>query len=90
MLGTARQLAGVAASEPRHERLRSLRVPTLVIHGEVDPLIPVEGGRDTAARIPGAELVVIERMGHDLPRAYWPRIVEAIVALTARAAAPVG
>jgi pimeloyl-ACP methyl ester carboxylesterase len=54
-------------------------VPTVVIHGEVDPLIDVSGGRATAAAVPGAELIVIPGMGHDLPVEVRPQIVEAIV-----------
>ena len=49
-----------------------------MIHGDADPLVPLAGGRDTAESIPGAELLVIEGMGHDLPPAAWPRIVGAI------------
>src|SRR5437763_2146666 len=82
--GTARQLAAVAASGNRSEALRALRVPTLVIHGEEDPLIRVEGGRATAVAIEGAELVTIAGMGHDLPRGVWARIADAIAALVAR------
>ena len=52
--------------------------PTLVIHGDADPLVPVEGGHDTARCVPGAELLVIEGMGHDLHPQVWPRIVEAV------------
>ena len=84
--GMGRQLVGIVASGPRHEKLREVRVPTLVIHGEIDPLVPLEGGKDTAASIPGAQLLVIEGMGHDLPAAYWGRIVDAISAHTAQAA----
>lgn len=83
--GMGRQLVGIVASGPRHEKLREVQVPTLVIHGEIDPLVPLEGGKDTAASIPGAQLLVIEGMGHDLPPAYWGRIVDAISAHTARA-----
>jgi len=60
-------------------------VPTLVIHGRDDPLVPVEAGLDTAEAVPGAELLVIDGMGHDLPRAVWPLIVDRISALTAHA-----
>jgi len=60
-------------------------VPTLVIHGRDDPLVPLEAGLDTAEALPGAELLVIDGMGHDLPRAVWPRIIDRISALTARA-----
>jgi len=82
--GPARQLLAVIASGSRHERLAALRVPTLVLHGADDPLMPVEHARDTAACIPGAELLVIEGMGHDLPRPVWPRLVDAISQLTTR------
>jgi pimeloyl-ACP methyl ester carboxylesterase len=84
--GQARQLAAILAHGGRREKLQGLRVPALVIHGADDPLIPVEGGRDTAAAIPGAELLVIDGMGHDNPRPAWPRVVESICALTTRAA----
>ena len=56
-------------------------MPTLVIHGADDPLVRVTGGEATAAAIPGAELVVIDGMGHDLPRALWPQFTDRIVAL---------
>jgi len=82
--GPARQLLAVIASGSRHERLAALRVPTVVVHGADDPLMPVEHARDTAACIPGAELLVIEGMGHDLPRPVWPRLVDAISQLTTR------
>ncbi|CAG1007726.1 Aclacinomycin methylesterase RdmC [Myxococcaceae bacterium] len=76
--GVARQLAAILASGSRHEALASLRTPTLVIHGDVDPLVPLACGEATAAAVPGAELLVIEGMGHDLPRAAWPRMFDAI------------
>jgi pimeloyl-ACP methyl ester carboxylesterase len=79
-----RQLAAIYASGNRTERLRALRVPTLVIHGADDPLIRPAAGRATADAIEGAELVVIDGMGHDLPRGAWPRIVNAIAALVER------
>jgi pimeloyl-ACP methyl ester carboxylesterase len=82
--GIARQLAAVAASGDRTEALRPLRVSTLVIHGEEDPLIRVEAGRATAAAIEGAELVTIAGMGHDLPRGVWDRIADAIASLVGR------
>ncbi len=83
--GTARQLAAVAASRSRAEQLRALDVPALVIHGEADPLVPVENGRRTAEAIPGARLLLLPTMGHDLPRPFWPEIVEAIAETAARA-----
>jgi len=72
--GVARQLVAVLASPDRTPQLRELAVPTLVIHGADDALIGVSGGRATAAAIPDAELVIIEGMGHDLPRAVWPEL----------------
>ncbi len=83
--GTARQLIAVLASGDRTEALRRLEVPALVIHGTEDPLIDVSGGKATAEAIPGAELVLIEGMGHDLPRALWPRFADLIVANAERA-----
>ena len=85
--GTGRQLAAIMASGDRTERLRELRMPTLVFHGENDPLVPVRGGRATAEAIPGARLVTIPGMGHDLPRAVWPRLVDAVAETAARASA---
>ena len=83
-VGTGRQLLAVLASGSRAEALRRLTVPTLVIHGEVDPLVPVSGGRRTAELVPGARLVVLPDMGHDLPPVLWPTIVDAIAEHTAR------
>jgi pimeloyl-ACP methyl ester carboxylesterase len=80
--GTGRQLAAINASGDRTEALATVRVPALVLHGEEDPLIPVVGGRATAAAIPGARLVTYPGMGHDLPRALWPDIVAEITKLT--------
>jgi pimeloyl-ACP methyl ester carboxylesterase len=77
--GTARQLGAIVASGSRKEALQSVQIPTLVIHGDADPLVPVEGGHDTAASIPGAKLVIIEGMGHDIPPAIAPQIVDAII-----------
>jgi pimeloyl-ACP methyl ester carboxylesterase len=82
--GIARQLVAIHASGHRTPRLRQLRVPTLVIHGADDPLVQVSGGRATAAAIPGAELVVFEGMGHDLPRQLWPEMIERIAAVVER------
>jgi len=76
--GRARQYAAILASPDRTERLRAVTVPTVVIHGADDPLVDVSGGRATADAVPGAELVVVAGMGHDLPRDAWPRIVDAI------------
>jgi len=76
--GTTRQLAAILASGSRKEALESVQVPTLVIHGDADPLVPVEGGIDTADSIPGAELMIIEGMGHSLPPEVAPQVIEAI------------
>ncbi len=85
--GLPRQLAAIIADGDRRARLAAVRAPTLVIHGEGDPLVPVEGGRDTAAHIPGARLKTIPGMGHDLPLALVDEIADAI-AEHARNAAP--
>jgi pimeloyl-ACP methyl ester carboxylesterase len=76
--GAGRQLRAILASGSRKERLRSVKAPTLVIHGTVDPLVRPEGGKDTAASISGAKLLMIEGMGHALPIRMWPQIVDAI------------
>ena len=73
-LGLVRQSIAVLASGDRTARLRSLTLPALVIHGADDKMIDISGGRATAAAIPGSELVVIEGMGHSLPRPLWPRL----------------
>jgi len=77
--GAARQLAAILASGSRRRALRSVAVPTLVIHGDADPLVPLAAGTDTAASIPGAALMVLEGMGHTLPMRMWPRIHDGIV-----------
>jgi pimeloyl-ACP methyl ester carboxylesterase len=76
--GVGRQLRAILASGSRKKRLASVKTPTLVIHGTVDPLVRPEGGRDTAASIPGATLLMIEGMGHALPIRMWPQIIDAI------------
>jgi pimeloyl-ACP methyl ester carboxylesterase len=86
--GMARQLLAITASPSRSEALGAVSVPALVVHGDVDPLVTPSGGRRTAEAIPGAELLELEGMGHDLPPVYWPQIVEAITKLAARAATP--
>ncbi len=85
--GTARQLLAIMASGSRAEGLRGLAVPTLVIHGDADQLVTPTGGRRTADLVPDVELLIVEGMGHDLPHALWPQIVEAITAHTRRAPA---
>jgi pimeloyl-ACP methyl ester carboxylesterase len=85
--GVAHQLLAIVSSPSRTEGLRRLDVPTLVIHGSADPLVNPSGGARTAEAIAGAELLVLDGMGHDLPRFYWSAVIEAITALAARAGA---
>jgi len=80
--GAIRQLVAILASGSRKEALRKVQVPALVIHGVDDPLVPLAGGIDTAEAISGATLLKIEGMGHDMPPAVWPRMIEAISTLT--------
>jgi pimeloyl-ACP methyl ester carboxylesterase len=82
--GVARQLAAILTTHDRTQDLKSISVPCLVIHGAEDALVNVSGGHATAAAIPDAELLVVERMGHDLPRAVWPEITDRIAALVRR------
>jgi pimeloyl-ACP methyl ester carboxylesterase len=77
-LGMARQAIAVLASGDRTAGLRALEIPALVIHGASDPLVDLSGGRATAEAL-RAELLVIEGMGHDLPRALWPQIAAKIL-----------
>ncbi|HEX7299722.1 MAG TPA: alpha/beta fold hydrolase [Solirubrobacteraceae bacterium] len=83
-----RQLAAILASGNRAVELRRITAPTLVIHGTKDRLVAPSGGRATARAIPGARLLMIEGMGHDLPRAAWPQILDAIVETAERAHHP--
>ena len=85
--GFVRQLQAIMAAQGRLARLAQLRVPALVIHGDADILVPVDNGRNVAAAIPGARLIEIQGMGHDLPKRVWPQVVEAIAEL-ARHASP--
>jgi pimeloyl-ACP methyl ester carboxylesterase len=86
-VGAARQLVACLASHGRLEALTHIRVPTLVIHGLDDVLIPVENGRMIASAVPGARLLELEGMGHNVPERFWPQILDA-VADNARQAAP--
>jgi len=83
--GFGRQIAAVTATGDRRPRLNAITAPTLVIHGAADPLVPLAGGEDTAANIEGAELKVIEGMGHDLPPALFETLAQAIAANARRA-----
>jgi pimeloyl-ACP methyl ester carboxylesterase len=78
-----RQLAAINASGDRREGLAGVRVPTLVIHGDRDPLVRPAGGRATAAAVPGARLVMYKGMGHDFPRDLWPAMLDEIAKLAA-------
>jgi pimeloyl-ACP methyl ester carboxylesterase len=86
--GVALQLAAIVAHGNRKPALASVTAPTLVIHSTDDPIVPVEGGKDTAEAIPGAELLIIEGMGHDFPtgKGAWTQIFDAIVAHTRKVA----
>ena len=86
MAGVQRRSAAIAAAGNRRAALAKLRVPTLVIHGEDHPLIRIDGGRATAAAIPGALLLTFPGMRHDLPREPWPTIIDAIRDLSDQAA----
>lgn len=77
--GTLRQLAAVGADASRADELAQLKPPTLVIHGTEDPLVPFACGQDTARRIPGARLVAVRGMGHDLPPGVVERILEPLI-----------
>ena len=76
--GRNRQAMAVASSPSRVEALGSLRVQTLVVHGDADRLVPLEAGRATAGAIPGARFEIVPGMGHDYPPQHWPRLVELI------------
>jgi pimeloyl-ACP methyl ester carboxylesterase len=82
--GVARQMRAVMADGSRVARLQQIRVPTLVIHGADDPLIPLAAGRDTARHIPGAALEVVAGMGHNLPDALVPTLVALVSGFVAR------
>ncbi|QCI64330.1 alpha/beta fold hydrolase [Phreatobacter stygius] len=86
--GFGRQIAAIAAAGDRRARLSTITVPTLVVHGAADKLVPAAGGRDTAANIRGAELKVIDGMGHDLPPELHETIIQAIVGNARRARLP--
>ena len=75
---------GAIAFGDRTELLRALDVPTLVLHGLADTLCDPSGGRATAAAIPGAELVLIEGMGHSVPPGVWERLADHISSVVRR------
>jgi pimeloyl-ACP methyl ester carboxylesterase len=86
--GVMRQWMAILASGDRTEAVRGIRIPTLVVHGDSDPLINVSAGRRTAELIKDAELMVVPGMGHDLPRPVWPALADAVSALADRADPP--
>jgi pimeloyl-ACP methyl ester carboxylesterase len=86
--GTGRHAGAVLSAASRDADLAELGIPTLVIHGDQDQLVDSSGGTRTAEVIPGAELLILEGLGHDLPPPYWAPVIEAITALAVRAAQP--
>ena len=86
--GTARQMVAIAASGSRTHLLRKLQLPSLVIHGANDPLIPLACGQDTAKQIPNSQLRVFEGMGHDLPAPLLPEMAAMIEAVCRQQAIP--
>ena len=83
--GPGRQMAAIIASGDRTRQLHGIRAPTLVIHGSSDKLVHPSGGRATARAIPGARLMMVKGMGHDLPRGAWPMLIDAIARHARRA-----
>jgi pimeloyl-ACP methyl ester carboxylesterase len=83
--GYGRQLAAITADGNRAKRLGRITAPTLVVHGKDDRLISPSGGKATAKAIKGAKLLMVDDMGHDLPRPVWPKLIDAIVENTKRA-----
>ena len=83
--GTMRQMLAVLSQPNRSERLHDVRIPTLVIHGLADKMVHVSGGRATAAAIPGAELLLVDGMGHDLPPELFRTFADAIHRTASRA-----
>jgi pimeloyl-ACP methyl ester carboxylesterase len=78
-VGTLRQMLAIAADGTRADELARVQSPTLVLHGKADPLVPYPCGEDTARRIPGARLVGIEGMGHDLPPGVVDRLLQPLI-----------
>ena len=83
--GRGRQMLAIASAGSHKEALAGVNTPTLVIHGDADPLVPITGGYDTAEAIPGAKMLVIEGMGHSMPEGAWPRMIDSIVELAQKA-----
>ena len=76
--GMIRQSLAVLKNGYRKSLIESIKAPTLIIHGDDDPLMSAEGGKELAQLIPGAKLLIIHGMGHDMPKEAWPRIIDAI------------
>jgi pimeloyl-ACP methyl ester carboxylesterase len=87
-VGSGRQLVAILAAEGRLEKLSRIKVPTLVIHGTEDVLVPVENGRRVAQAVPGARLLEFEHMGHNLPERVWLPVIDALEELTRQASVP--
>ncbi len=83
-VGLGRQMLAIMAHGNRKPALASVTAPTLVVHGDEDPIMPLEGGKDTAEAIPEAELMIIEGMGHDMPKlgGAWDQITDAMIKFT--------
>jgi pimeloyl-ACP methyl ester carboxylesterase len=77
--GTGRQFAAILAAGDRTPDLARIKVPTVVIHGTDDQIIGVSGGEATAAAIPGARLLRVPGLGHELPPGFWPILADALV-----------
>ena len=77
-VGTGRQLVAILAAHGRLDRLAKVNLPTLVVHGLDDVLVPAENGRLVAGAVPGARLLELETMGHNLPERFWPQVLDAI------------
>ena len=84
-LGTGHQMMAISAQPDRTEALGGIAAPTLVVHGTADPLVTLSGGEATAAAVPNATLLTFDDMAHDLPRARWDEMIDAMHANTARA-----
>jgi pimeloyl-ACP methyl ester carboxylesterase len=85
--GGLRQLVAIVTAPDRAPALGRLTIPTLVIHGEQDPLVPPDNGRQTAAALRDTRLMMIPDIGHNLPERVWPEVVDAIATVAGKAAA---
>lgn len=83
--GFGRQFVAILTARSRVPALRKVKVPTLVIHGVDDPLVPIENGRRVASAVPGARMLELEGMGHNVPERHWTLVADAIAETTAQA-----